>query len=156
MFTRILVPTDGSALSQQAAAAAIEFAGQHHAQIVAVSVAELLPFPLYTEAGAAADLEFYEEIAETEASRNLKSVETQANAAGVSCKTLLAKGLSAADEIIAASQSEQCDMIWIASHGRRGLAGLLLGSQTQKVLAQSAVPVLVFRASTVVTENSAS
>jgi len=76
---------------------------------------------------------------------HLGRIESAARAAGVACETLSVTSDFPADAILAAAAKRKCDLIFMASHSRKGLRGMLLGSETQKVLARSAVPVLVFR-----------
>jgi len=75
----------------------------------------------------------------------LQAVERAATAAGVRCDTLYAEGLFPFEQILRTARQKKCDLIYMASHGRRGFARLLLGSETSKVLAHSPVPVLVCR-----------
>jgi nucleotide-binding universal stress UspA family protein len=146
MFKKILVPTDGSSLSDKAIEFAIDFAKQHEGKIVAVSVAE--PFPQYAvvpEAAYVPDTELYEKQAREFAQQYVQKVADAAAAANVPCETWVALSFSPYEEIIRAAEKFQCDAIFMASHGRKGLNRLFLGSQTQKVLASSSIPVMVFR-----------
>jgi nucleotide-binding universal stress UspA family protein len=77
--------------------------------------------------------------------KNLLAIEKAAKEAGVPCETVKAKSVQPYEAIIEAAAKKRCDLIIMASHGRRGMEGLLLGSETQKVLAHSKIPVLVFR-----------
>lgn len=145
MFKTILLPTDGSNLSMAAARDAVTLAAAQQSTLVVMSVIELLPFPLYTEAGGAVDLALYEDFARQEAERAVNSIAGLASESGIACKTLTPRALDVALEIVETAQRELCDVIWIASHGRKGLSKLLLGSQTAKVLAATTIPVLVHR-----------
>ncbi len=145
MFRKILVATDGSPLSVAAASAAIEFAAASGASIVGLSLAQLYPYMLMPEAGAMVDLSMYEEAQDQVAEQAVKKLDDQASAAGVSCVTLTKRAVHPYEEIISTAQENKCDVIWMASHGRRGLDKLLLGSETQRVLAHSTIPVMVYR-----------
>lgn len=145
MFRKILVATDGSPLSVAAASAAIEFAAASGASIVGLSLAQLYPYMLMPEAGAMVDLSMYEEAQDQLAEQAVKKLGEQARAAGVSCVTLTKRAVHPYEEIISSAQENKCDLIWMASHGRRGLDKLLLGSETQRVLAHSTIPVMVYR-----------
>ncbi|MCE2870658.1 MAG: universal stress protein [Oxalobacteraceae bacterium] len=145
MFKKILVPTDGSPISEKSAKAAIEFAVATKASIVALSVAQLYPYMLMPEAGAMLDLSSYEEAQDQTAQSNADKLKTLAESAKVGCETIVKRGVHPYEEIIATANDMQCDVIWIASHGRRGLDKLLLGSETQRVLAHSTLPVMVYR-----------
>ncbi|MFH1044127.1 MAG: universal stress protein [Pseudomonadota bacterium] len=149
MYKHILVPTDGSALSDKAVEAAIKLARLLGARITAFHAVE--PYPLQgayaAEASAVAELqpEIFAERSEEYARRVLDAVRTAATAANVPCTTDYATSRSASQAIIGKALKENCDLIIMASHGRRGLEGFLLGSETQKVLTHSSIPVLVYR-----------
>ena len=144
MFKTILVPTDGSPLSDLAAGAAVLFAKETGASLVVLSVAESYPYPIGAEGGVVPDMSGFEEAARATANANVKRIADQAAASGVPCKTSVVTGVSAAEEIVSAAGEFGCDMIWMASHGRTGMARMLMGSQTQKVLAHGATPVMVY------------
>jgi len=145
MYKRILVPTDGSELAEQATSAAIEFARLSGADIVALSVAEPYPLMPATEGGLVID-EGYETRALQEAAlQYVDKVADAARRAGVHCITTTALSMVPHEEIIHAANEHQCDLIFMASHGRRGLSKLIAGSVTQGVLAHSSIPVLVLR-----------
>lgn len=149
MYKHILLPTDGSALSDKAVAAAIKLAQLLGARITAFHAVE--PYPLQgayaAEASGVAELqpEIFAERSEEYAKRVLDAVRTAATAANVPCTTGYATSRSASQAIIDKARKENCDLIIMASHGRRGLEGFLLGSETQKVLTHSSIPVLVYR-----------
>lgn len=145
MFQKILVPTDGSPLSERAVKAAIEFAAATGASIVGLSVAQLYPFMLMPEAGSMIDLSVYEDVQDQTAQQHIRKLEEQAQAAKVRCEVLTSRAIHPYEEIIATATARQCDLIWMASHGRKGLDKLLLGSETQRVLSHTAIPVLVYR-----------
>ncbi len=149
MYKHILLPTDGSALSDKAVAAAIKLAEVLGARITAFHAIE--PYPLQgayaAEASGVAELqpEIFAERSEEYAKRVLEAVGGAAAAANVPCATAYATSRSASTAIIDKAREEKCDLIIMASHGRRGLEGFLLGSETQKVLTHSLIPVLVYR-----------
>lgn len=144
MFKHILLPTDGSELSGKAAAAAIEFAKAVGAKITAFTCMDEYPFLTSADAGHQTRKAF-EEHATIEARARLNRVLTAAQAAGIACGTDTATTPTPYKEIIDAANRNGCDVIFMASHGRRGLAGLLVGSETQKVLTHCTIPVLVYR-----------
>lgn len=149
MFRKILVATDGSPVSVAAASAAIEFANASGASIVGLSLAQLYPYMLMPEAGAMVDLSMYEDAQDQMAEQAVKKLEEQAKAAGVNCVVYTKRAVHPYEEIISTAQENNCDLIWMASHGRRGLDKLLLGSETQRVLAHSTIPVMVYRQPTI-------
>ncbi len=145
MFRKLLIPTDGSALSEKSSKAALAFASATGASVVGLSVAQLYPFMLMPEAGAMVDLGAYEEIQDKTAHEAMQKLQAMARDAGVACEVLSTRGVQPYEEIIATADSKGCDLIWMASHGRKGLDKLLLGSETQRLLAHARIPVLVYR-----------
>lgn len=147
MFKHILVPTDGSPLSQSAVARAVSFAKEAGARVTFFYAQPDFPMPIYGE-GALIDPttpEQFGKAAAEEARRILDTAKAAADAAGVSADTDTVVNEVPYEAVIDAAQRHGCDLIFMASHGRRGIAGLLLGSETQKVLTHSNIPVLVFR-----------
>jgi nucleotide-binding universal stress UspA family protein len=145
MFKTILAPTDGSELSEKAVEAAVEFARETRAKIVGVSVARPYPFPPPGDtASISQTTEFEKKMAELAQAR-VDKVAAVAKAAGVPCETAIAQSIDPYEEIINAAKNFGCDVIFMASHGRKGVNRLFIGSETQKVLAHSSIPVLVFR-----------
>lgn len=145
MFKTILVPTDGSPLSDKAVRAALEFARQVGGKIVALSVAEPYPFTPLADSAFTPDVNVYETKMRELAQLNVGKIADAAKAANVPCDTSIALSFSPYDEIVKAADKSGCDVIFMASHGRKGLNKLFLGSETQKVLAHSTIPVMVFR-----------
>ena len=149
MYKHILIPTDGSALSDKAVEAAIKLAKLLGARITAFHAME--PYPLQgayaAEASGVAELQpdIFAERSEEYAKRVLDAVARAAAATNVPCTTKYATSRAASQAIIEEAGREKCDLIVMASHGRRGLEGFLLGSETQKVLTHSTIPVLVYR-----------
>lgn len=144
MFDRILVPTDGSDLSAVAEDAAIAFARICGSELVALSILPPDPVVMSVEGalvtgGAGVDAL----LAQAEA--YVGRVAEAAAKAGIACTTLTGYAYSPANEIVEAAKREGCDLVFMASHGRRGLSRLIAGSVTQHVLAYSSVPVMVYR-----------
>jgi len=147
MFKHILVPTDGSELSRSTARRAISFAKEAGAQVTIFYAKPEYPIAYFGE-GALIDPttpEKFAEMADQQAAEYLSEVEAWCQEAGVPCKTTSATSDIPYEAIIAAAESSGCDLIFMASHGRRGISGFLLGSETNKVLTHSKVPVLVYR-----------
>jgi nucleotide-binding universal stress UspA family protein len=145
MFNTILVPTDGSPLSGNAIRSAVEFASINHGKIVAISVAEPLPYTAFQEgASFIFDSANYEKQVRELAQSHVQKIVDAATARHVPCETHTALSFSPSDEILKASNEFKCDVIFMATHGRKGLNKLFVGSETQKVLAHSTIPVMVF------------
>ncbi len=146
MYQRILIPTDGSELCRTAAAKGIEFAKKVGARIVAFHAVPATSYMLYTESGPS-DLmvEQFEKEARTRGERLTRELAEMAAGEGVPCETLCLTNDHPWEGIIEAATTRGCDLIFMASHGRRGLSALLLGSETTKVLTHTKVPVLVYR-----------
>jgi len=147
MFKHILVPTDGSARSRKAARAAIRFAKAVGARLTAYHAIETtLPYAAGEVAMIDARLiDMLEKNARKLGTKYVGEVAKAARASGVTCATYVTKPVVSYEGIIAAARKRKCDAIFIASHGRGGLASLILGSVTQSVLAHSKIPVLVYR-----------
>jgi nucleotide-binding universal stress UspA family protein len=145
MFKTILVPTDGSQLSDKAITAAMEFAKFGGAKIIGLSVAEPYPFSPMVESTIAVDSVAYEENMLKLAQLHIQKIADAAKKAGVQCETLTTQAFNPDEEIIAIAEKYKCDVIFMASHGRSSLSRLFLGSKTQRVLAHSTIPVLVLR-----------
>ncbi len=144
MFKRILVPTDGSELTAKAVAAAIDLAKAVGASIYTLSVKEPFPYSAISEMQPVPPQEFLD-AQERVAAARVKAVAEAAATAGVSCQAHSVEGLHPWEAILDHGKAQGCDLIVMASHGRRGMSALLLGSETQKVLTHSTVPVLVVR-----------
>jgi len=145
MFRHLLVPTDGSPLSTKAAKAAIEFAQAAGARITTLSVAEPYPYSALAESTYLPDQGRYEKEMEDRARQFVAEVAELAAAAGVACDTRVALSFSPYEEITNTAKDLGCDGIFMASHGRKGINRLFVGSETQKVLAHTTLPVMVFR-----------
>lgn len=147
MFKHLLVPTDGSSLSADTVRRAISFAKEAGASITFFFAKPDYPIAVYGE-GALIDPttpEKFAEMADAQASEVLAACKSLADEAGVSCATTSSVSDIPYEAIIDAAETCGADLIFMASHGRRGISGLLLGSETQKVLTHSKIPVLVFR-----------
>jgi len=144
MYKHILIATDGSQLAGKAVTAGLLLAKHLGAKVTTVTVSEPLTGLAVGAPAFAFPIERYEEEAAESAARILAEVSTAAREQGIDCTTLNARGL-AAEAIIEAAKAGACDLIVMASHGRRGLARALLGSQAMRVLTLSHVPVLICR-----------
>ena len=148
MYKHILVATDGSKLSQKAVKTATRLAKSVGARVTGVYVMpEYMP-PIYGEASlyvTQVSPKSFKAAMEKDAKAALDLVAKEAAAAKVASAAVKATHSQPWTAIIAAARLKKCDLIVMASHGRRGLAGLLLGSETTKVLTHSKVPVLVVR-----------
>ncbi len=144
MFKNILVPTDGTELSAKAIDGAVQMARQLGAKVVGVTVVEPYSYSSLSEYRPES-FEDYEARMEKVARERLEKLENAAKAANVAVETVVAKSFSPYEAIIETAKERGCDVIFMASHGRRGLNAILLGSETQKVLTHSSIPVMVFR-----------
>ena len=147
MYKHILLPTDGSALARGAVRAGIKFAKSVGAKVTgfyAAPPATPLEFKGLLPVGYTDPAE-HARLIERAAARYLAVIEQAATAAGVRCKLEHVTSDYPADAIVAAAIRNKCDLIFMASHGHRGFTASLLGSQTQKVLAQSKLTVMVYR-----------
>jgi nucleotide-binding universal stress UspA family protein len=148
MYKHILLPTDGSKLSAKAVKQGVQLAKSIGAKITAFNVVP--EFRAMMEDGfvvptVAAFKQRFEEESLKRSKRLLDHVEADALAAGVPCMPVSVISDLPYDAIIKAAKKAKCDLILMASHGRKGLTGLLLGSETSKVLTHSTIPVLVVR-----------
>jgi len=145
MFKHVLLPTDGSNLSQAAIQKGVQLAKSITAKITGISVMPEQKYYLYQ---TDITVQVKEETAKQhslQANRNLSVIEKAAKDAGVPCETLCEISDHPYETIIRVAEKKGCDLIMMASHGRRGVKSLLLGSETQKVLTHSKIPVLVYR-----------
>ncbi|HZP86923.1 MAG TPA: universal stress protein [Burkholderiales bacterium] len=147
MFKKILLPTDGSDLSKKAVKKGIEFAKSIGASVVGFYSPEdyrVLMYSEYIPPSLLSEDEFQANAQKT-AEHHLAYVEKQAASAGVPYESFFMSSVAPWEAIIEAAKKKKCDLIFMASHGRTGLAGLVLGSQTTKVLTHSKIPVMVYR-----------
>jgi nucleotide-binding universal stress UspA family protein len=148
MYKHILIATDGSDLAQKAEATGLTLAKALNAQATAVTATE--PWDAFSmaalaERGMPNPVADYDECMAAAANRILRGVSETAKQIGVSCATLHIKDRHPAEGIIEAAKERGCDLIVVASHGRRGISRVLLGSQATKVVTLSLMPVLVCR-----------
>jgi len=147
MYKHILVPTDGSRLSVKAAKQAVKLAKALGAKITGFYAAPDLSSSYYGDGYIlrAPSAKEQAEAAEKQARKCLATIEVEAEVEKVPCAVFYTLSASPYEAIIDAARKKKCDLIFMASHGRRGLSGLVLGSETHKVLIHSKVPVLVCR-----------
>ena len=147
MYQRILIATDGSTLSRKAVDSGIEMAELTGAQIVVLKVVPRYPVS-YFEGGVALPLNNVAAIEKQWAEAALAvvtAVKVKAEAKGIKAKAITHTSDLVAESIVAAAKKHKCDLIVMASHGRRGLKRVLMGSETMHVLTHSHIPVLVLR-----------
>lgn len=145
MFKHVLLPTDGSQLSGDAIRMGVQLAKAVNAKVTGFYVMpEFHVFTYKTEMLEDTKMEFAKD-SRAHASQYLGVVEAAAKAAGVTCEVASTTHDHPYEAIITAAKQRGCDLIVMASHGRRGMQGILLGSETQKVLTHSQIPVLVSR-----------
>jgi nucleotide-binding universal stress UspA family protein len=144
MYRHILVPTDGSEITAHAIDTAVSLARALGASLTALSVKEPFPYSAIGEMQPLPPQDFMD-AQERIAQFRVKAVGDTARAAGLTCKSLTVEAMHPWEAIVDAAQLEGCDLIVMASHGRRGVSALLLGSETQKVLTHCKVPVLVVK-----------
>jgi nucleotide-binding universal stress UspA family protein len=147
MYQCILVPTDGSALSKKAIRSAVELASAVGAEVVALNVVPRYPMS-YFEGGMAVSASEVARVERQWAEQGQLLADAVGNAAekaGVKAKAITVRSDLVAEAILAAAKKNKCDLIVMASHGRKGLKRLLLGSETQHVLTHGTIPVLVLR-----------
>jgi nucleotide-binding universal stress UspA family protein len=145
MFKHVLLPTDGSKLSETAVRKGVQFAKSLNARVTGCSVVPKLHFFNYDSDMPTAIKEQAIQECKQQAQNHLDFVRRTAKEAGVPCDTVCETDDQFHEAIIDAAEKQGCDLIMMASHGRRGISGLLLGSETQKVLTHSKIPVLVYR-----------
>jgi nucleotide-binding universal stress UspA family protein len=145
LYKNILIPTDGSDLAAKAVEQGVLFAKEIGAKITAITVTE--PFHLLSVAPS--QLEYtpieHKKYAEAYAEKVLGTVSAAAKLAGVACETLHVEHEHVYQAIIDAAAARRCDLILMASHGRRGVSAVVLGSEAVKVLTHSKIPVLIYR-----------
>ena len=144
MFKRILVPTDGSDITAKAIDTTVSLARSLNAQVCTVSVKEPFPYSAISEMQPTPPQEFFD-AQERIAGERVQAVIDQCKAAGVACEGRTVEALHPWEAIVEHAESMGCDLLVMASHGRGTVTTLLLGSETQKVLTHSKVPVLVVR-----------
>jgi nucleotide-binding universal stress UspA family protein len=144
MFKRILVPTDGSDITAKAVDAAVTLAKSVGAKVYTISVKEPFPYSAISEMQPTPPQEFFD-AQERIAAKRVQAVAELCATADVACQSHTVEALHPWEAIIDHAKRMECDLLVMASHGRRGVSALLLGSETQKVLTHSKIPVLVVR-----------
>ncbi len=144
MYQRILVPTDGSDITAKAVTSAIAMARLCGASLTTLCVKEPFPYSAISEMQPVPPQEFYDAQERIAASR-VQAVLDAAAAAGVVCDGATVEALHPWEAILEAAKQKGCDLVVMASHGRRGMAALLIGSETSRVLTHSPLPVLVVK-----------
>jgi nucleotide-binding universal stress UspA family protein len=146
MYQHILIPIDGSDLSEKAIAHGVALARAHNAKITALHVTAPLHLSTLDSITVAQKVQQQDVQLDKElAMRHLEVAANAAKAAGVPCNTVHAVHDQPYQAIIDAAKSNRCDLIAMASHGRRGISAMVLGSETTKVLTHTTIPVLVLR-----------
>jgi nucleotide-binding universal stress UspA family protein len=145
MYKHILIPTDGSEVTSKAVSTAVELARAMGAKLSAISVKEPFPYSAISEMQPVPPQEFFDAQERIAASR-VKAVMEASKEAGLPCSGgYTVEALHPWEAILEHAKNQGCDLIVMASHGRRGMAALLLGSETQRVLIHSTIPVLVVK-----------
>ena len=144
MYQRILVPTDGSDITAKAVTTAIAMARLCGAALTTLCVKEPFPYSAISEMQPVPPQEFYD-AQERIAAARVQAVLDAAAAAGVACDGATVEALHPWEAILDAAKQKGCDLVVMASHGRRGMAALLIGSETSRVLTHSPLPVLVVK-----------
>ncbi len=140
-YKHILIPTDGSEVTSKAVEAAVSLAKALGAQLSAITVKEPFPYGAISEFQPSPPQEFFD-AQERHTESRLRALVNAAQAAGVDCKAYAVEAAQPWEAIIEQAKVLGCDLIVMASHGRRGVAAVLIGSQTQRVLHHSPIPVL--------------
>jgi len=145
MYKTILVPTDGTTLSDKAIAAAIQYASTHEGcKIIGMTVAELQPLSQFAAFNKSQESDYLtreQQLAE----ERVNKIAELAKVAKIPFETVILQSSKPHEEIVRAANMYNCDCIFMASNGRKGLNKLFIGSETQKVLATTTIPVLVYR-----------
>lgn len=144
MFKRVLIPTDGSDITAKAVQTAIDLARLCGAELYVLAVKEPFPYSAISEMQPVPPQEFFD-AQERVAAARVKAATDVGAAAGVTCHGHTVEALHPWEAILDHAKTQGCDLVVMASHGRRGVSALLLGSETQKVLTHGKLPVLVVR-----------
>ena len=144
MYSKILIPTDGSELSDKALEAGVNFAKALGSSVVIATVIEPYSYSNLSEYRPES-IDQYDSRVRELAQERLEEARELVEKKEVPCEVVAFKSFSPAEAIIDAATEYGCDLIFMASHGRQGLAAVLLGSETQKVLTDSKIPVMVYR-----------
>lgn len=145
MFKTLLLPTDGSDLSKKTIEKAVIFAAEINAKIIGITVTEPFHY-ISTDSVSISDTpETYAADMAKAAKHRLTFIEKRCNELEVSCETVHCEASHPYSAIVATAEDHNCDLIFMASHGRSGLSALLVGSEVNKVLTHTNIPVLVYR-----------
>ena len=145
MFKHVLLPTDGSPQSESAIQQGIELAKETHARVTGIHVVPEFHVFTYQPDMLEDTREQYAKDSQAKAAKILQSIENAARVAGVPCDTVCVTSDEPYEAIIRTADEQGCDLIAMASHGHKGIKGLLVGSETQQVLTHSHQPVMVLR-----------
>lgn len=145
MYEHILIATDGSELAEKAVEQGLTLAQKLGAKVTAITVTEPWTSAVSGEWAVAFPVEEYEKAAAANASKILGHVTAAAEKIGIACETVHVKDQFAAEGIVDEAKARNCDLIVMSSHGRRGFAKFVLGSQATKVLTHSTIPMLICR-----------
>lgn len=145
MYNHLLIATDGSNLAMRAVEHGLNLAQALNCKVTIVSVTEPWMIPASDEEAASFPTEEYEKAAAAHATGILKEATDEAARRGMTCETVHVKDQSPAEGIVETAKARSCDLIVMASHGRRGLMQFVLGSQANRVVTESSVPVLICR-----------
>lgn len=145
MYKKLLIATDGSALAQKGIDQGLALAKALQAKVLVITVSEPWTSTISGEMAISFPVKDYDEQVTANAKKLLDAVTASAKASGVACETLHVKDKLPADGIVETAKAKGCDLIVMASHGRRGLSRMLLGSQANKVVTYSDLPVLIIR-----------
>ena len=145
MFKHILLPTDGSELSERAIHQGITMAKAFGARITGVTVTKPYHVVALDPMVVTDTRETYAGHADAVAADRLSVIQKAAKTAGVPCQVVHRTGEHPYEEIIRTAMENGCDAVFMASHGRRGVSALVLGSETTKVLTHTKLPVVVYR-----------
>jgi nucleotide-binding universal stress UspA family protein len=144
MYRSILIPTDGTEITAKAVASGIALAKALGAQLSTITVKEPFPYSAISEMQPIPPQEFYD-AQERIALNRVKEVVAAADRAGLDCQAFTVEAQHPWEAIVDHANAQSCDLIVMASHGRRGVSALLLGSETTRVLVHCEVPVLVVK-----------
>ncbi len=145
MYKHILIATDGSELARKAADHGLALAAALGTKVTAITVTEPWEAVVVAEAAVVFSPEHYDESVAASAANILSDVRDAAKQRGVACETLHVKDQFPSEGIVDTAKRLGCDLIVMGSHGRRGMVRLLLGSQANRVVTHSTIPVLIYR-----------
>ena len=145
MFKHILIPTDGSDLSNVAVVNGVRFAKEIGARITGLTVTEPYHYLAVEGVPIGSTQDQHDADMKQVAAENLRALQSAAAASAVPLQVLHASSYHPYEEIVNAAEAQGCDVIFLASHGRRGMRAVLMGSETTKVLTHTKIPVVVYR-----------